>query len=107
MDTSTITFSKRFLLIKSIWKKTFFCFYKTKSSNKQKPTNTKNGNTPSRNNRNINQIDPVESEEEIAKKIDLLRTILLSCDDWLSIDDLLKVYIKTKLIVRNIIFFFF
>ncbi|CAF1682789.1 unnamed protein product, partial [Adineta ricciae] len=36
--------------------------------------------------------EPVESEEETAKKIDLLRTILLSHDDWFTIDDLLKTY---------------
>jgi hypothetical protein len=59
---------------------------KTKSSNKQKTNN------PSRNNRSIIQIDPIETEEETTKKIDLIRTILLSCDDWLSIDDLLKTY---------------
>lgn len=39
-----------------------------KSSGKQKSSNAKNGNTPSRTTRNSSQNDPVESEEEIAKK---------------------------------------
>ncbi|UJR23171.1 hypothetical protein I4U23_026191 [Adineta vaga] len=67
----------------------------TKSSNKQKTTNTRNGSTPNSNSRttkNSTTNEPVESEEEIAKRIELLRTILLSCDDWFTIDDLLKTY---------------
>lgn len=68
--------------------------FQPKSSGKQKSGQTRNGSTPStpsRNTRNNNPVEPVESDEEIAKKIDLLRTILLSCDEWLTIDDLLKV----------------
>jgi hypothetical protein len=90
MDTSTITYGK----ILNPIERFNYNFIQPKSSGKQKPTNTKNGNTattPSRNNRNNNSTEPVESEEEIAKKIELIRTILLSCDDWLTIDDLLKV----------------
>ena len=72
----------------------FFVVFQPKSSGKQKSANTRNGSTsttPSRNTRNNNPAEPVESEEEINKKIELLRTILLSCDDWLTVDDLLKV----------------
>ncbi|CAF1418354.1 unnamed protein product, partial [Adineta steineri] len=58
-----------------------------KSSNKQKPSNTN-----SNNNRNSTKNDSTETDEEISKKIELIKTILLSCDDWFTIDDLLKTY---------------
>ncbi|CAF4435819.1 unnamed protein product, partial [Adineta steineri] len=58
-----------------------------KSSNKQKPSNTN-----SNNNRNSTKNDSTETDEEISKKIELLKTILLSCDDWFTVDDLLKTY---------------
>lgn len=90
MDTSTGTSCEISLFI-FIKKNTIEIKFQPKSSGKQKSSNAKNGNTPSRTTRNSSQNDPVESEEEIAKKIDLLRTILLSYDDWLSIDELLKV----------------
>jgi hypothetical protein len=31
------------------------------------------------------------------KKLDLIKTLLLSCDDWVTIDDLLKVRRKFPL----------
>ncbi|CAF1103468.1 unnamed protein product [Rotaria sp. Silwood1] len=76
----------------------------TKSSNKQKTSNIRNGNTPnnnSRTNRNSNQTDPVETDEEIMKKIDLVQTILLSCDDWVTIDDLFKTYRDNTTVPRG------
>jgi hypothetical protein len=60
--------------------------------------NARNDGTPnsnSRNNRNSNQVDSAETQEEITKKLDLVKTILLSCDDWVTIDYLLKVCIST------------
>ncbi|UJR25754.1 hypothetical protein I4U23_007103 [Adineta vaga] len=59
---------------------------KTKSSNTSNtPTspNTRNSSNPN---------ESLESQEEKMKKLDLVKTLLLSCDDWVTIEDLLKTY---------------
>ena len=35
------------------------------------------------------------------KKLDLIKTLLLSCDDWVTIDYLLKVRIKSLVIIKS------
>ncbi|CAF3335448.1 unnamed protein product [Rotaria sp. Silwood1] len=68
----------------------------TKNSNKQKSTNTQNNNTSNtspNNNRNNRQInESTDTYEEKMKKLDLVKTLLLSCDDWVTIDYLLQTY---------------
>ncbi|CAF1176605.1 unnamed protein product [Rotaria sordida] len=65
----------------------------TKSTNKQKSTNTQNSktsNTSPNNNRTSNE--SADAQEEKMKKLDLIKTLLLSCDDWVTIDYLLQTY---------------
>ncbi|CAF0972981.1 unnamed protein product [Adineta steineri] len=60
---------------------------KSKSSNTSStPSNTTNDQTT----RNSNE--SAETKEETMKKLDLVKTLLLSCDDWVTIDYLLKTY---------------
>ncbi|CAF4761335.1 unnamed protein product, partial [Rotaria sp. Silwood2] len=68
----------------------------TKSSNKQKSTNTQNSNasntSPNNNRNNRNSNESADTQEEKMKKLDLVKTLLLSCDDWVTIDYLLQTY---------------
>ncbi|CAF1340533.1 unnamed protein product [Rotaria magnacalcarata] len=67
----------------------------TKSANKQKPTSNQNSNisnTSPNNNRNSNE--SADTKEETMKKLDLVKTLLLSCDDYVTIDYLLQIYRK-------------
>ncbi|CAF1468966.1 unnamed protein product [Adineta ricciae] len=55
-----------------------------KASQKAKSSNTANTSS--------NSNESHESSEETMRKLDLVKTLLLSCDDWITTEDLLKSY---------------
>ena len=60
-----------------------------------KSTNIDNDNayntSPDDNRNKHNSNQSINIQEDAMKKIDLIKTLLVSCDDWVTIDYLLKV----------------
>jgi hypothetical protein len=87
MDISSATAAIISRTMKSFFEKKILIFFQTKSTNSS-PNNNNNNN----NNRTSNE--SVDNQEDKMKKLDLVKTLLLSCDGWVTIEDLVKVILQ-------------